>query len=326
MTARTNRPLSSVDGPRRPSARRRLVAAAAVALTGSLLLTACGDQTDEGGESGGDTESKSSEAPLFDRLPKDIQSAGVIKVGSDIAYAPVEFYDENDEIAGIDPDLGEALGEQLGVEFEFGNGTFDGLITGLNSGRHDIIMSAMTDTKQRQEGLDDKGEKVGEGVDFVDYFRAGSTILVKKGNPEGIKSLDDLCGETVALQRGTANEALAETQSEKCDKPIKILAFDKDTEALLQVKQGRAVADINDYPVAAYNAKTSGGGEDFEVVGDQIDAAPYGIAVSKENTQLRDAIKAALDAIIDNGEYQKVLEKWEVAGAGVEEATVNGGE
>ncbi|WP_240957924.1 ABC transporter substrate-binding protein [Streptomyces barkulensis] len=324
MTARTDRPLPSVEGSRRPSARRRLAAAAAVAITGSLLLTACGDQTDEGGKGGGG-EAKSSEAPLFDKLPKDIQSAGVIKVGSDIAYAPVEFYDENDEIAGIDPDIAEALEKQLGVELEFGNGTFDGLITGLNSGRHDIIMSAMTDTKQRQEGLDDKGEKVGEGVDFVDYFRAGSTILVKKGNPEGIKSLEDLCGETVALQRGTANEELAETQSEKCDKPIKILAFDKDTEALLQVKQGRAVADINDYPVAAYNAKTSGGGEDFEVVGDQIDAAPYGIAVSKENTELRDAIKAALDAIIENGEYQKVLEKWEVTDAGVEEATVNGG-
>ncbi|MBN3932172.1 ABC transporter substrate-binding protein [Streptomyces verrucosisporus] len=324
MTARTDRPLPSVEGSRRPSARRRLAAAAAVAITGSLLLTACGDQTDKGGEGGGG-EAKSSEAPLFDKLPKDIQSAGVIKVGSDIAYAPVEFYDENDEIAGIDPDLGEALSKQLGVEFEFGNGTFDGLITGLNSGRHDIIMSAMTDTKQRQEGLDDKGEKVGEGVDFVDYFRAGSSILVKKGNPEGIKSLEDLCGETVALQRGTANETLAEAQSEKCDKPIKILAFDKDTEALLQVKQGRAVADINDYPVAAYNAKTSGGGEDFEVVGDQIDAAPYGIAVSKENTELRDAVKAALDAIIENGEYHKVLEKWEVTDAGVEEATVNGG-
>ncbi|MDG9702275.1 ABC transporter substrate-binding protein [Streptomyces sp. DH37] len=325
MTARTTRPLPPVDGSRRPSARRRLTAVAAVAAAGSLLLTACGDQTDKGGEGGGDTKSQGSQAPLFDKLPQNIQSAGVIKVGSDIAYAPVEFYDENDQIAGIDPDLGAALGKQLGVEFEFSNGTFDGLITGLNSGRHDVIMSAMTDTKQRQEGLDDKGKKVGEGVDFVDYFRAGSTILVKKGNPEGIKSLDDLCGRTVALQRGTANEELAEAQNEKCDKPIKILAFDKDTEALLQVKQGRAVADINDYPVAAYNAKTSGGGNDFEVVGDQIDAAPYGIAVSKEDTQLRDAIKAALDAIIENGEYQKVLEKWEVTNAAVEEATVNGG-
>ncbi|HZG04441.1 MAG TPA: ABC transporter substrate-binding protein [Streptomyces sp.] len=325
MTARIARPLPPVGGTPRPSARRRLAAVGALAVAGSLLLTACGDQTDKGGEGGGDTKAKGSEAPLFDKLPKKIQSAGVIKVGSDIAYAPVEFYDENDEVAGIDPDLAKALEKQLGVKLEFGNGTFDGLITGLNSGRHDIIMSAMTDTKQRQEGLDDKGKKVGEGVDFVDYFQAGSAILVKKGNPKGVKTLDDLCGQTVALQRGTANEELAEAQNKKCDKPMKILAFDKDTEALLQVKQGRAVADLNDYPVAAYNAKTSGGGNDFEVVGEQIDAAPYGIAVSKDNTELRDAIKAALDAIIQNGEYAKVLEKWEVTNAAVKEATINGG-
>ncbi|MEE1938824.1 ABC transporter substrate-binding protein [Streptomyces sp. TRM 70361] len=327
MTARTNRSLSTAGGSPRPSARRRLAAVGAVVVAGSLLLTACGDQTDGGGDGDGGKKSESANAaPLHDKLPADIRKAGVIKVGSDIAYAPVEFYDENDQITGIDPDLADALEKQLGVEFEFSNGTFDGLIIGLNSDRHDIIMSAMTDTKQRQEGLDDEGNKVGKGVDFVDYFRAGSAILVKKGNPEGIESLDDLCGRTVALQRGTANEELAETQSEKCDKPIEILAFDKDTEALLQVKQGRAVADINDYPVAAYNAKTSGGGDDFEVVGDQINAAPYGIAVSKEDTELRDAIKAALDAIIDNGEYRKVLEKWEVVEAGVEEATINGGE
>ncbi len=321
MTARTTRPLPT--GTSRSSARRRLAAVGALAVAGSLLLTACGDQTDGGGEKGGgDTKAKTSQAPLFDKLPEKIRSAGVIKVGSDIAYAPVEFYDENDQVAGIDPDLADALEKQLGVEFEFTNGTFDQLVLGMNSGRFDIVMSAMTDTKERQQGASEDAQG---GADFVDYFRAGSAILVKKGNPEGITSLDDLCGRTVALQRGTANEDLAEAQNKKCDKPIKILAFEKDTEALLQVKQGRAVADINDYPVAAYNAKTSGGGKDFEVVGEQIDAAPYGIAVSKKNTELRDAIKAALDAIIDNGEYQKVLEKWDVTDAGVEEAVINGG-
>jgi len=193
----------------------------------------------------------------------------------------------------------------------------------MNSGRYDIIMSAMTDTKNREEGQDDKGKKVGAGADFVNYFQAGSTILVQKGNPEHIKSLEDLCGKTVALQRGTANESLAQDQSKKCDKPIEILDFKKDTQALVQVRQGRAVADINDFPVAAYNAKTSGGGENFEVVGDQIDGAPYGIAVSKKKTELRDAIQAAMNAIMKNGDYQKVMKKWEVTNGTLDEATVN---
>ncbi|AXK31482.1 ABC transporter substrate-binding protein [Streptomyces armeniacus] len=314
----------TVSTTRRSTAvRSRAAAAGAIAVAGALLLSGCGDQTDDA--SGGE-KTKGKDAPLFDKLPKKIQDAGVVKVGSDIAYAPVEFMDENNEVAGIDPDIAKALGEQLGVEFKFANGTFDGLVTGLNTGRHDVIMSSMTDTKDRQQGLDEKGKKVGSGADFVDYFKAGSSILVKKGNPEGIKSLDDLCGRTVALQRGTANEDLAKEQSKKCDKPIEVLAFEKDTEALLQLKQGRAVADLNDFPVAAYNAKTSGGGKDFQVVGDQINAAPYGIAVSKKNTELRDAVQAALTAIMKNGEYEKVLKKWDVTNGALKKATVNAGE
>lgn len=71
--------------------------------------------------------------------------------------------------------------------------------------------------------------------------------------------------------------------------------------------------------------KTSGGGNDFQIVGEQVEAAPYGIALAKDNAQLRDAIKAAMDAIIANGEYQKVLDKWGVAEGAVTEAKINGG-
>jgi polar amino acid transport system substrate-binding protein len=71
--------------------------------------------------------------------------------------------------------------------------------------------------------------------------------------------------------------------------------------------------------------KTSGGGNDFQVVGDQVEAAPYGIAVAKNNTQLRDALQAAMDAIIKNGEYEKILTKWGVTDGAVKAATINGG-
>ncbi len=311
MTARTSR---------RPAARSRIAALGAVAVAGTLLLSGCGDHTD-GAQSGGKT--KGSAAPLFSKLPKKIQDKGSINVGSDIAYAPVEFLDDSGKTVGIDPDLAKAMSKQLGVEFKFQSGTFDGLVTGMNSGRYDLIMSAMTDTKNREQGLDDKGKKVGSGADFVNYFQAGSTILVQKGNPKHIRSLKDLCGTTIALQRGTANEDLAKAQSKKCDKPIKILDFKKDTDALVQVRQGRAVADLNDFPVAAYNAKTSGGGKNFQVVGDQIDAAPYGIAVSKTNTKLRDAVQAAVNAIMKNGDYAKVMKKWKVTNGALDKATVN---
>ncbi|MBT2400235.1 ABC transporter substrate-binding protein [Streptomyces sp. ISL-100] len=317
MTARTTR--------RTTANKSRTAAVGAIAVAGALLLTACGDQTGSGSGADETKGTKSSNAPLFDKLPKKYQDAGKIKVGTDAAYAPME-YEEGGKIVGIDPDIAAALGKQLGVEFEFTSGTFDGLITSLNTGRQDIVMSAMSDTKARQEGLDDKGKKAGKGVDFVDYFESGVSLLVKKGNPENIKSLDDLCGKKVAVQRGTIYEDTFKDQAKKCGKEkLEISAFDTDAEAQTRVKIGGAVADLNDYPVAAHIAKTAGGGKDFEVTGDQIGAGPFGIAVNKDNTELRDALKAALDAIIKNGEYEKVLEKWDVKDSAVTEATVNAG-
>ncbi|MER7181407.1 ABC transporter substrate-binding protein [Streptomyces hyaluromycini] len=311
---------------RTTASRSRIAAFGAIAVAGTLVLTGCGDQTDKGGDSG---SSSTSSAPLASKLPADIRKAGVIKVGSDIAYPPVEYM-ENGKAVGVDPDIADALGKQLGVKFDFQNGKFDQLIVGLQANRFNAIMSAMNDTKARQDGVDsDTGKKVGNGVDFVDYFTAGTSILVQKGNPKGIKSLDDLCGQVVALQKGTTSEGIAKAQSTKCTKDgkkaITLQTFDTDPEALLRLKQGASVADLNDFPVAAYNAKTSGSGKDFEVVGDQIEAGPYGIAVSKENTQLRDAIQAAVAAIIKNGDYQKILEKWNVTQGAVTESKINGG-
>ncbi|MFD7261209.1 ABC transporter substrate-binding protein [Streptomyces sp. NPDC059874] len=313
MTASTTR--------RTTAARSRIAAVGAIAVAGALILTGCGDQTDNGTKA----KDKTSDAPLFSKLPKKIQDAGVIKVGTDAAYAPMEFT-EGGKIVGVDPDIADALGKQLGVKFQFTSGTFDGLITSLETGRQDIAMSSITDNKRRQEGLDEKGAKIGKGVDFVDYFSSGVSLIVKKGNPDNIKSLDDLCGKTVAVQRGTIYEDTFKAQAEKCgDKKLTIEAFDTDAEAQTRVKAGGAVADMNDYPVAAYIAKTSGGGNDFEVGGQQSDVGLFGIAVAKENTQLRDALKEALDAIIKDGSYAKVLEKWDVKGSAVPSATVNAG-
>ncbi|MFF7201451.1 ABC transporter substrate-binding protein [Streptomyces sp. NPDC008141] len=318
MTASTTR--------RTTAARTRIAAVGAIAVAGALLLTACGDQTNSG--SGSSETGAASSAALFDKLPKKYQDSKVIKVGTDAAYAPME-YEEGGKIVGIDPDIAAALGKELGVKFQFTSGTFDGLISSLNSGRQDVVMSAMSDTKARQDGLDDKGKKVGQGVDFVDYFTSGVSLLVKKGNPSKIESLDDLCGKKVAVQRGTIYEDTFKAQATKCKTDGKgtltIEAFDTDAEAQTRVKSGGAVADLNDYPVAAHIAKTAGGGNDFEVAGDQTDAGPFGIAVDKDNAQLRDALKAAVDAIIKNGEYAKVLEKWDVKNSAVTEATINAG-
>jgi len=310
---------------RTTAARTRLAAVGAVAVAGALILTGCGDQTNS---NDGSKKETGNSAPLFSKLPKKIQDAGVIKVGTNAEYAPMEST-EGGKIVGVDPDLGEALSKQLGVKFQWTSGSFDGLITAVNSGRYDVAISSITDNKQRQEGLDDKGKKLGQGVDFVDYFVAGTAIYVKKGNPEGVKGIEDLCGKTAAVQRGTTYEKALQDQSKKCKssgkKAIDIESFDNDTEAQTRVKSGGAVAGINDYPVAIDLARKADGGNAYEVINKQYDAGPFGIVLSKKNTELRDVLKEAVDAIIKDGSYQKVLAKWGAQSGAIDKSAINGG-
>ncbi|MFJ8183077.1 ABC transporter substrate-binding protein [Streptomyces sp. NPDC096105] len=321
MTASTTR--------RTTAARSRIAAVGAIAVAGALLLTGCGDQTKDK-DSGSEDAASTSTAPLADKLPQAIRDKGVIKVGSDIAYAPVEFKDDSGKVVGIDPDLAAAMGKQLGVEFEFQNATFDTLIGGLASKRYDIAMSAMTDTKDRQQGIDSTtGKKVGAGVDFVDYFTAGVSLYTNKGDDQGIKTWDDLCGKTMAVQRNTFSHDLAKDQAEKCEKDgketLKIEEFDTNPEAETRMRSKGADVVSADFPIAAYSVKNSGGGKYFEIVGEQVEAGPYGIAVAKGNEELRDALQAAVQALIDNGEYQKIIEKWGVEDGAITEAKINGG-
>lgn len=323
MTARTTR---------RTTAKSRIAAVGAIAVAGTMLLTACGDQTknnssDSASTKASDGASSSASSPA-DLLPADIKSKGVIKVGSDIAYPPVEFKDGSGKTVGIDPDIAAALGKVLGVEFQFENGTFDTLVTGLRAKRYDLAMSAMTDTKDRQNGVDpETKKKVGEGVDFIDYFTAGVSIYTKKGDDQGIKTWADLCGKKIAVQRNTVSNDLAKAESKKCTggKKIAIESYDNDLQAQTRLRSGGADAGSSDFPVAAYAVKTSGGGKDFQIVGEQVEAAPYGIAVAKGNDQLTKAIQAALDTIIKNGEYGKIIAKWGVEAGAVTEAKLNGG-
>jgi polar amino acid transport system substrate-binding protein len=261
----------------------------------------------------------SSTASLFAKLPAAIQTSKEIKVGSDVAYPPIEFFKEGtQQVQGVDYDIGQALGSKLGVKVTFVNAQFDGQPAALKAKRFDMVMSARTDTKTRQAE-----------VDFVDYFTAGTALLVKKGNPKNVNSLDDLCGKTVALEKGTTQADVADGQSTKCQAagkaPVNVLKLDKDTDALQQLKIGRSDADLNDFPVAAYNAKTSGGGNDFQVTGQQFQSAPYGIAFSKDNTQLRDALQLALKAIIVDGTYEQILSNWAVSAGALKTADINGG-
>lgn len=296
---------------------RLLAAAAAMALTTGLAACDGGTSSPQAGSSAAAPTSVNTAAPLYAKLPQAIKTKGSIQVGSDLTYAPMEYYaTDGKTVLGFDKDLGDLISTQLGVPVVFNNATFDGLITQLDSGRFDMIMSSMTDNAERQKQ-----------VDFVDYYKAGEVMLVAKGNPKGIKTVDDLCGKTVAVQRGTTqDDYLQNTISPKCKaegKPMNLLAFDTESEAMLQIKQGRADSGMQDYPVAAYNVKQSNGA--YETVGAQVIANPLGIALRKNDTQLRDAVQQAVQATMDNGSYKKLIDTYDTPLGAIDKATINAG-
>ncbi|MER7843818.1 ABC transporter substrate-binding protein [Kitasatospora sp. NPDC096077] len=306
--------------PHLPPARRPAFAAAALAAAGALLLTGCGG--------GGQAAASDPVKDVRDKLPKAQRSAGVLRIGMDVNYAPVEFRGPDGKPTGLDPDLAAALGKILDVRVEFVDTPFDKLIPNLQGKQFDVAMSALSDVRQRREGLDENGKQVNPGVDFVDYFIAGTSIVVPRGNPKGIRNLDDLCGRTIAFQQGTTQDDIATRQVAVCartGRQLTVHRLDTDAKALAEISSGTAAAGLNDFPVAAYAAKNTDGGARFEVTGAQSTSTPYGIAVRKEDTELRDTLSKAVDQLIRSGEYDKVLAKWSVSAGAAQNAVVNGG-
>jgi polar amino acid transport system substrate-binding protein len=294
----------------------------------AIVLAASGCGGGKGRDTLGEQPVPQGLTVLGKQLPERMRNARQIRVGADISYAPLEFFDalgpdvldgsggdSAPQVQGIDPDLATELGRRLGVRFSFVNVKFDDLVDALRNGRIDVIMSGMSATPERAER-----------ISFIEYFRSGTSLLVAKGNPKGIRSQSDLCGKTVTMQGGTIQEDLALALRRGCppERPLRLRALDSGSQALLEVKYGTSDVALTDFPVAAYNAKVSNDGKDFEVVGEQIDPGPFGIGVRKEDAALREALQTALRQMIADGGYDRVLSEWNVTDGALKTIAVLG--
>jgi len=299
-----------------PIARPAAWLAAAAATC--LLATACGggSDSDAAPKSSTSVATQQKDAALSAMLPAEISKAGVLKIGTEAQYPPFEsLAEDNKTVVGLDPDLADAIGQLLGVKIQFTNTAFDGLLTALDGGRFDLVVAAVTDTPEREASYD-----------FVDYFMTGQSIVVKKGNPEKITSVEDLCGHPVAVLKASTQLKLLEGFNTKECKasPIDITALQTDKDALLQVQTGRADATFTQDAVGVYNAKTIGGGNQFEIANTEaLLPTPVGAVFDKKDTQLRDAFKAALAKLIDNGTYADILAKHDMSQGKLDEPGVN---
>jgi polar amino acid transport system substrate-binding protein len=290
--------------------RKRALHALVGLIALSVAASGCGRSTSGQEAKSNASSGATSKASAAEMVPADLKSKGVLKVATAEGYPPMEMYKPGtQELTGVDPELAAAIAGRLGLKVEMTNASFPGLIPGLQADRWDLAMSSMSDTEERRKA-----------VDFVDYFQAGGSIMVAKGNPAGVKDLADLCGRDVVLAKGSSNLAIGEAQNAKCTQKMKISQSEDAPTGLLQIDAGRAVATIVDYPVAKLLAKGSG---KYDVLEAQYDSGPWGIAIDKKDSALRDAVHKALQELIDGGEYAKLLDKWGVKGSAVEAATIN---
>lgn len=255
---------------------------------------------------------------LHDMLPADIRQAGKINVASNVEYPPFEYYDDdNTTIIGLDKDFADALSQKLGVTLEFNNMSFDAIIPALAAKRFDMAMSAMTDTEARRKK-----------VDFVDYFKSGGGFLVKHGNPLNIHTLDDLCGVAAAIDKGTTEIEDAQNASEKCvangKPPVDAKILPGTSQIVLALQAGRADVAMIDTSAAAYIAQQHKG--EFEVPSASYEARRYGIVLPKGSDELAHALQGAVQALIDDGTYTRILEKWGQTTGAVDKATINDGQ
>jgi polar amino acid transport system substrate-binding protein len=304
--------------------RSRLTAAVAALAIIALgaFVAGCGSSNNDNGTTSGSSGNLTAtpginlqpDQAIVAKLPADIKNSGELTVAADATYPPDEFIGSDGKtVIGMDADMAKAIAQLMGLTPKISNVTFDDIIPALQANRYDLGMSSFTDTKDR--------EKV---VDFVDYLTAGSSIYVKAGGDFNPTSLDALCGHTVAAEKGTTQQDDIANQDQKCKSEGKDgvtgQILPDQNQVNLAVTSGRADAAMADSPVAAYIAEKSN--SQLKVSGGPFPPEPYGIAIPK-NIGLTPAVEAAVQQLIDNGTYAKIIDYWGLQSGSIDKASVN---
>lgn len=206
-------------------------------------------------------------------------------------YRPFSYVDENGELVGFDVDIGMAIAEELGLEGEPYQITFNSIILGLQDKRYDAIVGSLAITNEREEQ-----------VDFSDpYYYSGAQLFVREDSD--ITDFTDIDENTeVAVAEGTTYHDMI------VDYTSKVATYDSDVVALQALAQGRHDAVITDRLVGLINIQEQG--LDLKMVGDLIDTEEMAIPVRKGETELLNAINEALANIRASGKYEEINSKY----------------
>ena len=295
----------------------KTIAAAALSVAMLFSAAACGT-SDKAGDSGSDKGGSSKSVVKKDDaiaalLPESVTKDGKLTIGTNPSYAPAEFLDADGKTQiGYDMDLARAMGNIFGLDTEIVSSNFDTIIPAIGS-KYDLGIAAFTITKERMES-----------VDFVSYFTAGMGYAVAAGNPKNVDE-NDLCGLNVAVETGTVEEEAINKTAKQCKadgkKDITIQSSKQQTDATTAVVTGKADVFFADSPVVGYAiAQTDG---QLEQLGKDFDEVPNAIAIKKGDSQTTEAVQKAMQKLMDDGTYTKILQHWGVESGALDKAEIN---
>jgi polar amino acid transport system substrate-binding protein len=290
----------------------RTVAGAAGVAVALTLVAACGSSS-SGGTAKVQTQT-SADSTLAAQVPQNIKSDGTLTIGVDSTYAPNEFLAADGQtVEGWDVDLFDAVAAKLGLKTKWVTAPFGTIIANVDSGKFEMGVSSFTINPDREKQ-----------ALMVSYYSAGTQWATQKGNPSGITP-GNACGHRVAVQKDTVEVDDLTARSKKCTsagkKSITIdqyVAQDAATSAVVSKKDDAMLADS---PICAYAvSKTQG---QLQLLGSIYEAAPYGAVVPKDAQTFAKAVQGAIQKLIDDGTYKKILDKWGVAGGGIPTSEIN---
>lgn len=206
-------------------------------------------------------------------------------------FPPYEYHGTDGSVEGIDAEIANYIGEQLGLEVECEDMQFDSIIPAVTSGKADLGIAGMTITEDRLVN-----------VNFsTPYISAGQVIIVK--DDSAIAGVSDLAGKTIGVQLGTTGDTYV---SENVPDAT-IERYNKGFEAVQALTQGKIDAVVIDNEPAKSFIAT---GEGIKIVEEPVTEEQYAIAVSKDNEELLDAVNGVLADMEENGKLEEIIGKY----------------
>ncbi|MFE4636771.1 ABC transporter substrate-binding protein [Streptomyces sp. NPDC056773] len=250
-------------------------------------------------------------------LPAEVRAAGTVRLGGSVGSPPSAYYPNGQDKppAGQDIDIAAAVAKVLGVKLERQDASFETILPALGSGKYDVGTGNFGVTAERLKS-----------VDFVTYINDGQGFAVRTGNTTltaQVSDLTQLCGLTIGTGAGTTFEKTLTTKKEVCaaagKKPYEVKVFSESGAVTTALQQGRidvVMSTINGlrHQAAQPAAQTTFLGEYHRL--------DVGFAF-KKGSPLTPAFQAAVNELIKEGTYARILRKWGTTPSAIETSQIN---